>query len=962
MKKILFTLLMFLTYAGFAQNAMFTKVFNNDSSDAAHSAFQASNGDYYLLSSTNSSGQGGSDVQITKTSGLGDVIWSYTYGTSANDIGHKIKPTSDGGAVVAGYSSGFISNGDEAFVMKINSSGTLQWVNGFGLDSNSQALDVVQAANGAIYATGFMEMDSFGFNTFVARLDASGNVSWVKSYGGQGKDIGRAIAEDRQSRIVIVGSTENDSVTIGGTGDVDISFLVINAGGTVITSRNYGTSSLDYATAVTTTTTYRYIIGGNTEAGGTSSQDAFVMQLDTNFNVNYGYWFGTPNEDRTFSINRSSNGTISLGVSSESILTGRDMLVVQTTAIGGVSNALMLGGNDADGDDGVAVVGSDALGFSVFSSGQSLGNTNTKDLYLVKLSSDNILSNCININEPVQSGNLSLSSAIFTNAFDTGYYATRSFSQASISNSDSTLCCDLTANVAGDSFTICTDEVIAIGRPAISGYTYSWSAAGSTWTSNAANPQVSPTSNTLYKLVVSSSNSACASDSAYVYVKVNTKMQISGVADTYFCENDSVTLQGPSGMNFYAWTVGTSTSNGATFKVKSASTVTLFMLDNNSCTYRDTVVVSKINLPTFSLGNDTTICENLSLTLAGPIGMANYKWNGTNSTSRFYTTNASQTHTLEVTDTYGCKASDQILVLTNPASTFSLGADTSFCEGTDYIIYGPSALKNWKWNDTTSSSFSLTVNKAGTYWLEAYNSFNCPSFDTITVSTIAEPKFSLGRDTGFCDVIDFNLVGPNGVDYLWFNGSDQQTYKATGPGNYYLDVTDANGCSSSDSIRIELYNSPNIFLGNDTTIALGNTLSLSAGAGYVKYQWSNNQTSQTINVTQSGTYSVTVTDANGCTGSDTIVVNVSASVQYVNGAKYTLYPNPAYALLNVETDGNMVGSVLRLLDAKGAVVYEKVLAGNSTSINVSTMASGFYYATISGNNKTLTFKVVIDQK
>lgn len=961
MKKILIVLFMFITYSGYSQNATFTKVFNNDSNDVAKSAFQASNGDYFLLSNTNSSGQGGMDIQITKTSGLGDVIWSYTYGTSANDIGHKIKPTNDGGAAIVGYSSGFISNGDEAFIMKINSSGTLQWLTGFGLDSNSQAMDVVQSATGAIYVTGYIEMDSFGYNTFVTRMDASGNVSWVKSYGGEGKDVGLGIGEDRQGRIVVTGSTENDSVTIGGTGDIDMSFLVINAGGTVITSRNFGTSFIDYGTAVTTTTNYKYIIAGNTQGGGPSGQDGFVLQLDTNYNIDYAYWFGSPGDDKVDNIIYSNTGSITVGMSSESLISGQDILFFQTNSSGSISNANLLGGNSNEGIDGSSIVGSETLGFSIFSSGKSLGNTNTDDLYLVKLASDGF-SNCVDLNGPLQNGNLSFSSGSFTNAFDTGYYATRSFTRSTISNSDSTLCCDIRARVAADSITICTGENAALGRSAISGYNYSWTAAGTSWTSTAANPQVSPTSSTLYKLVVSSSNSACASDSAFVYVKVNTKMQFNGIADTYFCENDSTVLQAPTGMNLYVWTVGTATSNGNTLKVKNAGTISLFMLDNNSCTYRDTIEVSKINLPTFSLGTDTTICENLSITLQGPAGMSNYKWNGTDGTNRFFTTNNSQTHTLEVTDQYGCKASDQIVILTNPASSFSLGADTFFCEGTDFVIYGPSALKNWKWNDTTSSSFSLTVTQAGTYWLEAYNSFNCPSFDTIVVTTIAEPSFDLGRDTGFCDVIDFNLVGPNNVDYLWFNGSTNQTYKATGPGTYYLDVTSANGCSSSDTIVISLYNSPIIFLGNDTTIALGNSLQLSAGAGFSKYNWSNGQTSQTISITQSGTYSVTVTDANGCTGSDTIVVNVSASVQYVNGVKYSLYPNPASTLLNLETEGNLVGSTLRLIDTKGSIVYENVLTGNNTQINVSEMASGLYHATITGDNKALRFKVIIDQK
>ena len=961
MKKLLISFFLLGSLLASAQSPTFTRVLNGDSIDNSHSMFQSSNGDYYILSSTNSYGAGGMDIQVTKTDGLGDVDWSYTYGTGGTDIGYKIKPTSDGGAIIAGYSDGFSSYGEDGIILKINSSGTTQWVRAIRTDSNERCLDVIQARNGIIYATGYVEIDSLEKNILVTRMSASGSVSWVKTYGGIGDDIGNALVEDNFQRIIIAGSTTNDSVTVGGNGDKDIQLLALNAGGTILQSKNYGTASDDEATSIISTNANKFLVGGNTSGGSGSGQDVFICEFDTNYSVVNSNWFGTLSGDVAHSINYKQTGEITVTMSSEGGLSSRDIVLFQTTNIGGLANQNFIGGVDADANSFIDITRSDAFGYSILASGVSFGGTNSEDLYLMNISKD-LTTNCNDNVGMLIEGSYTLTSNGYSSNYNTGQAFTVSLTRNSVTNSDSTMCCNLVAQTAGDSFTICTNDQLRIGKTSNSGYTYSWTAAGSSWTSSGANPTVSPSSNTLYKLVVSSSDEACASDSALVYVTVNSRQSIPSLSDTFLCVDDSVTLTAASNMINYSWITKNSIFNTQEIELKDSDTAYLSMIDANSCVYRDTVEVDLKPLPIFNLGSDTTICENLAITLTGPSGMSNYKWNGTNSSSNTYTTSVSQIHTLEVTSNFGCVASDEIQILTNPSSTFTLGPDTSVCEGEAFSIIGPTVLSGYIWNDTASSNYTIDVTSGGTYWLEAYNSFGCPSYDTIQLTMLAAPIFDLGIDTGFCDGGNLVLQGPTGLEYLWFNGSDQQFFTATGTGKYYLTVTNASECSYTDTINVEEYALPTIFLGNDTTIAVGNSLLLSPGSGYSNYNWSTSETSESISVDASGTYFVEVTDNNGCKGSDTIVVTVSASVHYLQGSKIEMYPNPANAALNLVTDGNIIGARIEIVDVQGKMVHSEIAASNSLRLSVGDYESGLYHVILHKDNITLTFKVMIDHQ
>src|SRR5213075_846202 len=105
--------------------------------------------------------------------------------------------------------------------------------------------------------------------------------------------------------------------------------------------------------------------------------------------------------------------------------------------------------------------------------------------------------------------------------------------------------------------------------------------------------------------------------------------------------------------------------------------------------------------------------------------------------------------------------------------------------------------------------------------------------------------------------------------------------------------------SSFVTATVTIFPVPSISLGNDTVVSA--SITLDAGGGFASYLWSNSETTQTILVGNTGTYSVTVTDANGCVASDTINVLMTVGIIEMKGSDpMLLYPNPAHDVITVQ--------------------------------------------------------------
>ncbi len=288
---------------------------------------------------------------------------------------------------------------------------------------------------------------------------------------------------------------------------------------------------------------------------------------------------------------------------------------------------------------------------------------------------------------------------------------------------------------------------------------------------------------------------------------------------------------------------------------------------------KNIVVVNKTQITS---SRDTLLCPGTPFTLyADTIGK--YLWSTTDTTFSI-TRSVGGTYWV-TTETGRCRTkSDTVKVTYNTAVNVNLGRDTTICVGNSIIlapVLPAGAAILWS---TGSTSPSINVSSSGTYWIRV-SSGGCTGTDTIRVVVNPKPVVGLGPDVTVCSGTPVLLQATGSFvapTYLWSDGSTSSSTNATTSGDYWLVVTDG-GCSSGDTVKVKFKPTPQVFLGNDTTICPGTTLVLighqPAGA---LFNWSDGSTDSSIIVTAAGTYSLTV-DLNGCKASATINVTIGAT-------------------------------------------------------------------------------------
>lgn len=954
----------------FAQNTKYQRVIGGNGDDNNYGIDRTLDGGLIMTGYTKSFGSGGEDIYLIKSNAMGQIEWSKTYGGKSNETGWAVKSTNDSGFVIAG-STDILGEAD-GFIMKTDKNGNQLWSTTISGDSIDDLYNVIQSKFGGYYAVGYSFNDSFFNDMFVVKINNSGTVIWARNFGSRGNEEAYAIAEDEKGYLAISGITSYDSITIGGRttnwGDEDIVVAICDSFGTLKFMYNYGSTDAELGWDIKPYGRDQYAVTGWTKNLPFGGDDAFVMLIDTTGQYKVTYGFGTPGDERVFDVEIKPD--LGFVVSGYLQASGgdRDVMLLNVDAKGGLKSYSILGGFETDGHWPTDAIRTRDGGYNIISSTKSFRNGKGYDFYLIR-ANDQLVSGC---NEKLDLFNVSQASfsRFGFGHTDYGYALDKpGFTTTTVNSFDSTLCCQLEARVAADTLKMCEGKSVFIGKEAISGYNYSWTAIGNSFTSTQANPQVSPSTTTRYKLVVSSNDGKCKKDSAFILVQVFNTIKSDIVRDTTFCLGDTVTVSAYSGLNGHLW-VGKSVTSTASF-VRMYTTDTMYFsaFDNNACAYFDTLKTTRFNLPVFNLGKDTSICENLPITLNGPAGMKSYSWNNGQSSSQSLQTNVERRHWLMATDNNGCVYSDTIQIFTNPFSSFSLGNDTSYCEGYSYTIPGPGALSGYIWNGVPGSPQNLTVNKPGWYYCTAVNSFKCPFTDSVYISEKAAPRFNLGDSVNLCLGQSKTLTGPDKMkSYSWSNGPTAKTQDITNPGSYRLTVTDSSGCTYTDTIVLVQKFPPVVDLGSDTTICFGDSIRLDAGPG-VSYAWSNGKSTRTIYVSMEANYSVQVTNSFGCVGADNKQVDTmkcqTGMVKLPMGMNIEIYPNPSRGALTLDFDGNNFGTwSFEIADMAGRKIQENPLGLTGVSgtytLDLSGQPKGVYFLNVYGSYGRAVYRIILE--
>ena len=305
------------------------------------------------------------------------------------------------------------------------------------------------------------------------------------------------------------------------------------------------------------------------------------------------------------------------------------------------------------------------------------------------------------------------------------------------------------------------------------------------------------------------------------------------------------------------------------------------MISYGPCTsvFSRTVII--YTAPQINLGNDTLICPDVSLTLNADYTASTYLWQD-NSTNSNIAASSPGIYWVNVSNACGSDI-DSINIEHFSFPEVNLGNDTILCPGQSLILDAtiPGASYNWQ-NDSTDAVY--TVSASGLYWVEVISAEGCTQSDSIVISYSALPDAELGNDTLLCQGEELLLDVTNpGATYQWQDNSTTSSYTVTDPGFYWVEVTNADGCSNSDSVTIDFSIPPVVSLGNDTVFCEGQSYDLILNIPGVTYEWQNDSTDSIFTVSSSGLYWVEATNADGCSNSDSVdikITNLKADFSY----------------------------------------------------------------------------------
>jgi len=460
--------------------------------------------------------------------------------------------------------------------------------------------------------------------------------------------------------------------------------------------------------------------------------------------------------------------------------------------------------------------------------------------------------------------------------------------------------CNLTASVTPSSVNICDGEtatLTASGQSVFSNqFMYSWD-TGET------SPSVSVNSGGEHIVTISDTNGCTATASCSVTVRSLPIVTISG--NTSLCAGGNSQLTA-SGGSSYIWNTAATTP---TITVTQGGQYSVTATNSYGCSATQSATVTVFSAPVIT-GN-TAFCPDSYTTLTAS-GGDTYLWS-TGATTASINVNTAGNYSVTASTSNGCSGSASVTVVQNEASDVIISGNTVICSGIGTSLTASSGTDYlWSTGETTQS---INVNNPGVYSVTVTNNNGCSNSATQTVSLMEQPTI-LGNNH-ICSGQSTTLSASGSGSYAWSNGASTLFITVNTPGNYTVTVTLPNGCSSSASVNVSVGTTPTPTILGNTTLCQGETTTLTANGG-TSYVWSNASTGNNISVSQSGVYTVTATNAEGCSNTANVTVtvnplpnvNISGNSSFCQGDNVTLTATGAntYVWSNASTNASITVS------------------------------------------------------
>lgn len=803
------------------QHSSFRKTYATAGDEVTKDIAPLLDGNYILAGEMTAPGRTDKDAVLIKINIYGDTLWTKRYGGQGDDAFTRVKQLSDGNIVAVGYSRSFGTPQSAVYAVKIDNNGTLIFYNTVGGNSPNGdiAYDMAEERSGHVLITGVYNAGPAS-DMFVAEMGISGWGSYMFVFDNGGEEAGTGITSINDS-VMITGymsapqyrdaflvkwnttfrqmiwsrkfDRQQGNDAFGHIYKTNNGFLVNNSYSTDFSNNGYkhGVVQLDKEGNITqawtnnTTTVHdgphaltRTIDGGFAlaESANNATGDVYLYQFDGNGNRRMGKQFTQPGLKSLHQLVQHDDGSFLLAGTASTTATATDMFVIKTDIAGNTVRCA-----------------TDSSNATLVSAPMTM--------------------------QPFTWGNIA-DKANFP-------FATTSAAQWTAPVATTALCnyapCevpDTCVTYPCDSIYITGRDTSCVQRTGSQVYTARRNAhcAGRvTWTIDPTYIIPIATTDSTIELRFRKAGTIplyaeifndCRIIRDSIKVRVfESPTSVNLGPDRQLCQVSTTVLRAGAGFRSYRWQDGSADS---TFTAYSTGTYHVAAYDYCGNEYRDTIVISQAPAVAFDLGADLPLCNGDTIAVTAPAGFTNYRW----STGYKVTTTYGQTirvytdvdtlYSVTAEKSPGCLVTDTIRVSMKQTPAIRLGQDAGLCPGATLTLDAGVGYDSYLWN-TQATTQQITVQAAGTYAIAARYANGCYARDTLVVSKAFEPTNILADTATFCDFTNATLtpvVTDVFTDYRWSNNTTTRVTRIDSPGQYWLQVTNGDGCTGSDTILV----------------------------------------------------------------------------------------------------------------------------------------------------------------
>ncbi|MCB9265881.1 MAG: gliding motility-associated C-terminal domain-containing protein [Lewinellaceae bacterium] len=332
------------------------------------------------------------------------------------------------------------------------------------------------------------------------------------------------------------------------------------------------------------------------------------------------------------------------------------------------------------------------------------------------------------------------------------------------------------------------------------------------------------------------------------------------------CPDSTTTLDaGP--YSAFQWSSGDTTQ---TITAGAEGVYTVIVTNEEGCTGQTSVLVEQEVSPMPEVTGQFTFCPGTFATLdAGPFD--GYLWS-TGDTVQVIEVDVEGAYSVTVTNEQGCPATTTADVVFIPSLMPQISGELTFCaDSISTLDAGEFAGYLWSTGDTTRT---IEVSTGGAYSVTVSDGRGCSGEASVVATQIEELMPQISGQLALCAGASTTLDAGDYAGYLWSTGDTTQAIEVGTGGVYSVTVFDGQGCSGEVSAMVSQVEDLMPQIGGQLALCAGSSTTLDAGE-YAGYLWSTGDTTQTIEVSTSGAYSVTVFDGQDCSGEASAVVTQS---------------------------------------------------------------------------------------